>query len=297
MRYERDKVYAYFEDSDDWGQCYAYTYNSETEGNWPGSNANVTKVGETSNGNTIYKWVSTSTTQPGNIVFNKGQSSGTSAGNGQTKDLTFVNGGYYVIDGLKGVVTKQSDLLSRSFAKNTIATVCAPFSLNAAEVEALDGQLYELTDEQNGYLIFSEATTMTALRPYLFVADKGGKAFLQFKDKSIQNFAFTGTTDTEKLVSHSTTTYYGYSQNNFVQVGTTNGATMRPYRAYFSTTASASARPVDILFGGITTQLSNIKAATVESAAVYDLQGRRVQPNGRLQKGIYILNGKKIILK
>jgi hypothetical protein len=139
------------------------------------------------------------------------------------------------------------------------------------------------------------------------VADKGGKAFLQFKDKAIQNgtpvtvtagnFAFTGTTDTEKLVSNSSTTYYGYSQNNFVQVGTTNGATMRPYRAYFSTTASASARPVDILFGGITTQLSNIKAATVESAAVYDLQGRRVQPNGRLQKGIYILNGKKIILK
>ena len=307
VRYERDKVYAYFEDSDDWGQCYAYTYNSETEGNWPGSNANVTKVGETSNGNTIYKWVSTSTTQPGNIIFNKGQSSGTSAGNGQTKDLTFVNGGYYVIDGLKGVVTKQSDLLSRSFAKNTIATVSAPFSLNAAEVEALDGKLYELTDEQNGYLIFSEATTMTALRPYLFVADKGGKAFLQFKDKAIQNgtpvtvtagnFAFTGTTDTEKLVSNSSTTYYGYSQNNFVQVGTTNGATMRPYRAYFSTTASASARPVDILFGGITTQLSNIKAATVESAAVYDLQGRRVQPNGRLQKGIYILNGKKIILK
>lgn len=299
--YEKDKVYAYFEDSDEWGQCYAYTWSpaTTTEATWPGSKTNVTKVGTTTKGNTIYKWVSDGTTQPGNIIFNNGSGS-------QSGDLKFVNGGYYTKGGLKGVVKKESELLSRKFQQNTIATICMPFSLTAAETSTLKGTAYELVDEHNGYLIFSEATVLTALKPYLFVADVTGKAFLPFQDKTFAtgtpivveagDFSFTGSTETVNLKSNATTNYYGYSQNEFVQMGTEKGSVVRPYRAYFFTEASSQARPIDILFG-VVTGVNSVKKVQSESAAIYDLQGRKVAVKGRLPKGVYIMNGNKIVIK
>ena len=61
---------------------------------WPGVEANM--IGTADNGNKVFKWTSTKATAPDNIIFN-------GSGN-QTVDMTFVNGGYYNQDGLKGVV-------------------------------------------------------------------------------------------------------------------------------------------------------------------------------------------------
>lgn len=47
-------------------------------------------------------------------------------------------------------------------------------------------------------------------------------------------------------------------------------------------------------FGGQTTAISGVEAATEGSAAVYDLSGRRV---ARPAKGIYVKNGKKVYVK
>ena len=62
---------------------------------WPGVRA--TLLGTADNGNRVFKWTSTKTTAPDNIIFNNGSS--------QTADLPFTNGGYYTKDGKKGVVT------------------------------------------------------------------------------------------------------------------------------------------------------------------------------------------------
>mgnify|MGYP002624416325 CR=1 FL=1 len=62
---------------------------------WPGVNA--TLLGKASNGNKVFKWTSTKTTAPDNIIF--------SGAGGQTGDFQFVNGGYYTKDGRKAVVS------------------------------------------------------------------------------------------------------------------------------------------------------------------------------------------------
>ena len=62
---------------------------------WPGVNA--TLIGYADNGNKVFKWVSSKTTAPDNIIF--------SGAGGQMSDKPFVNGGYYTKDGLKATVT------------------------------------------------------------------------------------------------------------------------------------------------------------------------------------------------
>ena len=63
-------------------------------------------------------------------------------------------------------------------------------------------------------------------------------------------------------------------------------------KAYLPDTASAGVRFLSFGFGDNETAIENIEGAEVENAVVYDLAGRRVQ---KAQKGLYIVNGKKVI--
>jgi hypothetical protein len=60
-------------------------------------------------------------------------------------------------------------------------------------------------------------------------------------------------------------------------------------------TSAAHARRLSIVHEGETTGISTVKTdADTKDAAVYDLQGRRVmQPT----KGLFIVNGKKVVIK
>jgi alpha-amylase len=96
------EICAFFEAPVTWGAiCHAWVWMTGHDGKeylgvgWPGVNA--TLLGKADNGNKVFKWVSTKTTAPENIIF-----SGSGA---QTGDLPFVNGGYYAKDGLKANVT------------------------------------------------------------------------------------------------------------------------------------------------------------------------------------------------
>ena len=61
---------------------------------WPGVAAEL--LGTADNGNKVFKWVSSKTTAPDNIIF--------SGGGNQTSDLPFTNAGYYTKDGQQAVV-------------------------------------------------------------------------------------------------------------------------------------------------------------------------------------------------
>ena len=92
------EVCAFFETPTAWGNinCYTWTGSTPFDGSWPGKACS--QVG-TYNNKKIWKWSysGTKTGQPSNIIFNDG--------NNQTADLTFKNGGYYDISGLKGIIT------------------------------------------------------------------------------------------------------------------------------------------------------------------------------------------------
>ena len=92
------EICAFFEAPTTWGsQIYTWAWMNGGDGKdyvgtgWPGVSA--TLLGTADNGNKVFKWISTKTTAPNNIIF--------SGGGNQTADLTFVNGGYYTKDGMQ----------------------------------------------------------------------------------------------------------------------------------------------------------------------------------------------------
>lgn len=86
---------------------------------------------------------------------------------------------------------------------------------------------------------------------------------------------------------------YGIDDNGKIHRGGA-GATIAAFHAYLNVTTGSA--PAAVAFDGSTvTAINGIAADKVADTAVYDLSGRRV--NGKLNKGLYIMNGKKVVVK
>lgn len=113
------EICAFFEAPVSWGSLiYTWAWMNGGDGkdyvgtSWPGVVA--TYVGTADNGNKVYKWTTTKTTAPDNIIF--------SGWDNKTGDLAFANGGYYTKDGRQGVVTGIREL--RMKADNVTSEAC-----------------------------------------------------------------------------------------------------------------------------------------------------------------------------
>lgn len=95
-------------------------------------------------------------------------------------------------------------------------------------------------------------------------------------------------------VSSLSGTVYILVAGEFVELDKTEGGNIPANRCYLQF-EEASHAPARLLIGG-TTNIQTMTSARSEDATYYDLHGRRLQ--GRpTQKGIYIVNGKKTIIK
>ena len=99
---EEGEICAFFEAPLTWGALtFTWAWMNGGDGkdyvgtNWPGVGAKL--IGTADNGNRVFKWVSTKTTAPDNIIF--------SGAENKTADLVFTNAGYYTKDGKQAVVT------------------------------------------------------------------------------------------------------------------------------------------------------------------------------------------------
>lgn len=71
--------------------------------------------------------------------------------------------------------------------------------------------------------------------------------------------------------------------------------TIKQYKAYLKLDGAQSAQLMNLAFAGSDlTGIQNVTETSAKSKTAYDLAGRKV---GKLQKGIYIVNGKKVIVK
>ena len=175
----------------------------------------------------------------------------------------------------------------RKFEVGKMYTVSLPFN---ASTEA--GKFYQLTALEGDKVTFAEVTALEPNMPYVFVAAS------EYPFESVSDYGFVGVRPAEvevngavmKNVTKTTEVenVYGIKDGEFVKVNT---GTCNPYRAYLETTGAAASK-LAIDLG--TTGVAAIKALVGEGADVYDLQGRRVQT---AQKGIYIVNGKTVVVK
>lgn len=202
---------------------------------------------------------------------------------GVTKDFTAAAVNY-------DRVFKTDDNYVQSFVLPFGFTV--PADITVAELSSVNGD----------NLVFKPVAETVANKPYLVVTtDKG---FIN-KLTNVQVKATTGAdlTTTVDGVSHigsytaqNVENVYGYANGKFVKATT---GSVKPFRTYIKV-AGTQAAPMafGVNIEGTVTGINNATTAATAKEAIYNLQGVRVSGDLKhLTKGVYIVNGQKVVVK
>ena len=192
--------------------------------------------------------------------------------------------------------------LARTIKADTWNTFVVPFDIDNDELKAAFGddvavaEFSENSDDANAVTVnFDPMTTpaITANKPVLLKGNAGtsftfnGK-LIKVSDAKVagKNVDFVGTYDASTTVKAGD--YFISANKLYKSEGST---TLKGTRAYID---AKNAEEVKLFIDGIETGISEINGTAVESGAIYNLAGQRVS---NAQKGIYIVNGKKVIIK
>ena len=192
-------------------------------------------------------------------------------------------------------------VLTRTITADKWSTICLPFNMTADQVTTTFGSGVKLAgitgyDSGNKQITTAVATTITANEPCFI------KVASNFTSATINNVTIaTGTPEktingTFKLVG----TYsardipsgcYFVSNNNLYK--STGNSHIKPFRAYF-TGVPAGARIMFWDDEDVTAVTDVRRDVNDVKGEYYDLQGRKV---ANPTKGLYIVNGKKVIIR
>lgn len=184
--------------------------------------------------------------------------------------------------------TAESVKLTRR-VRGGINSFILPFEVSANELGAIKVATYNNYD-LGKVANFDSAESVAANTPFLTI-DANEASVLTFKDKGIVETPKTlGTQFVGVYAPQNAKDKYGIDDKGLLHKGG-EGATIAAFHAYLNVTD-----PTAVAFDGSTvTAINGIAADKVADTAVYDLSGRRVY--GKLNKGLYIMNGKKVVVK
>ena len=242
--------------------------------------------------------------KPNYVYYNK-------ENNGWTCDDFRLTDGQSLPIGLDFTATKAT--YDRTLAAGK-ATLCLPYELPVQGFRA-----YTLSENQvNPAAVHFEKVsgTLGAYRPYLLTADgtpQLGGENLQVKADcsslvlSAGNYYFKGAV--HDVVNWWLTSDHAYilqADGLFHKVTSNPSVTVPAYRAYISYNSHEGAKPLSIVFDGETTGIYGTTDGATDGAAdgaVYNLQGQRVADRlddsvrRQIPTGVYIVNGRKVIVK
>ena len=199
--------------------------------------------------------------------------------------------------------------LTRSLKAGVWNTICLPFNVTAEQVESVlkatgNVKEFDKEDEASATIFFKPATEMKAGVPYL-IKPTADALMLEFKGVTINNvdelsringnrYCICGVFGRTKLLTTGADLFLN-AAGKFVAPAP-GKETMKGFRAYFNVPSNASAAALNINIDGETTGINNIETEATVNGKVYNLNGQYVgnSLNG-LKKGIYVVNGKKVI--
>ena len=201
----------------------------------------------------------------------------------------------------------------RNFNGTQKTTLCLPYDLSAQGFKA-----YTFSGGNKNEVHFKEVDDkLTAYTPYYITADGtpqlGGrnievKAYKADKMTTLAaGYKFTGTVaGVSNENAAAANAYILQDDGKFHKVTTANSAATIPaYRAYIICPPQASgAKQLSVVLDGETTGIGSTtnEATDGKNGPVYDLQGRRVadrldDARHRLPAGVYIVGGRKVVVK
>ena len=200
----------------------------------------------------------------------------------------------------------------RNFNGAQKATLCLPYDLYAQGFKA-----YTLSGGNKNEVHFKEVDDkLPAYTPYYITANGmpqlGGrnievKAYKADKMTTpAAGYKFTGTVAGVSNENAATANAYILQDDGkFHKVTTANSAATIPaYRAYITCPKALGAKQLSVVLDGETTGIGDVtnEATDGKNGPVYDLQGRRVadrldDARHRLPAGVYIVGGRKVVVK
>ena len=200
-------------------------------------------------------------------------------------------------------------------------TLCVPFTLTEAQTKAAFGnnvELRELESVAGNTLTFKTVNCVTANVPCLIKVTADGN---EYKFEGVSTTAVKNNRDytlslvegnilclgiysamdvvEADLAGSSTNGYYAFLGANNTFFKAKAGTTMKAFRAFFSVPNDVNTKQLRAVIDGTTTGIEDLEIDGVKAnGRVYNLNGQYVgnSLNG-LQSGIYIQNGKKIVVK
>lgn len=179
-----------------------------------------------------------------------------------------------------------------------------PFWVNANDLKSTSLATYSSKNDKN--VVFTTVAEVEANTPFITVGYSKAEGAGEEETLTWENKGFVATTTTEfteafkgvYTAKDADGRLYGINDKGNLQKGAA-GIFIKPFHAYYEP-AEGQTVPAKISFEGEATGINNVAAATVANGAVYDLSGRRVAEKlagASLVKGIYVVNGKKVVVK
>ena len=196
--------------------------------------------------------------------------------------------------------TAEEVTLTRTVHEN-INSFVLPFFVTAGDLDAQN--LATFTSATESGVTFTKVKEVDPNVPFItvdFQGAEGNKEFTFFRNKKDFKATPASFDDAFKGVYalQSAKGLYGITDKGELQKGAA-GTTIKPFHAFYQA-AEGQTAPAKISFEGEATGINNVAATTVANGAVYDLSGRRVAEKlagASLVKGIYVVNGKKVVVK
>lgn len=201
--------------------------------------------------------------------------------------------------------------LKRTFYKDGgWNTLCLPFAVNATDFEGAEVREVDVTQSSENTLVFKEATTIKAGKPYLIKWAKTPNEVCDFVN-TFEGITLVATATPVKVNDAITFTGF-YNKATADKLGASVAAIgagnklfkvtsgeMKGFRAAFVLNPATPAAGIKVVIDGTTTGIEDLVVDGVKAnGRVYNLNGQYVgnSLNG-LQPGIYIQNGKKVVVK
>lgn len=229
----------------------------------------------------------------------------------------YLSDGEYPFSNSSAITGKKAHF-DRTFIKEYWSTVCLPFDVSEEQVSKLksEGMRIEQLASYNGYsLRFSEADAMVANTPYIVKCNSEQAPFNGLditsiastenaNDAVIDQIQFKGCYETATLNSDETTAYYVFNSatGEFVKVGR-NGK-VPPFRAYIQLTSDSAPAGIRVMHDNEETGVETLPDNGERCNGIYNVCGQPVQKSisasnkdAGLEKGIYIINNRKVIIR
>ena len=171
------------------------------------------------------------------------------------------------------------------------ATYCSPYDLNFEDT----GVKAYIATLNGSNVTFEEVTSAPANTGLLLKADKGSYPIaMETSSTNTEGNALIGVLENTHVGKGAFVLMSGDSGVGFYKTNNDEGFTVGANTAYIAATASARTFIGFDFDDNTTTAIEGVATVQMNSGEIYNLQGQRVSA---AKKGLYIINGKKVLVK